>query len=95
MLYEEVNDNLTKCLLSHLMVCCNIILWVLLNILTVTFFIGMQTRGNFYNLNVEGCSIESIHTAVLSSSHILDDNYLIRIVDIMKHPHKRERVWFD
>ena len=27
MLYEEVNDNLTKCLLSHLMVGCNIYLF--------------------------------------------------------------------
>ena len=27
MFYEEVNDNLTKCLLSHLMVGCNIFQW--------------------------------------------------------------------
>ena len=27
-LYEEVNDNLTKCLLSHLMVGCNILLLI-------------------------------------------------------------------
>ena len=32
---------------------------------------------------------------MLSSSHILDDNYLVRILDIMKHPHKKERAWFD
>ena len=32
---------------------------------------------------------------MLSSSHILYDNYLVRILDIMKHPHKKERTWFD
>ncbi len=46
-------------------------------------------RAKFYKLNVEGSSIESIHTAVLSSSHILDDNYLVRVLDIMKPPHKK------
>ena len=50
-----------------------------------------QTRANFYNLNIAGSNIDSIHTAVLSSSHILDDDYLIRISDILKHPHKKER----
>jgi hypothetical protein len=54
-----------------------------------------KTRANFYNLHVEGSSIESIHTAVLSSSHILDDSYLVRVLDIMKHPHKKEWAWFD
>ena len=52
-------------------------------------------RAKFYNLNVDGISIESIHTAILSSSHILDDNYLIRVLDIMKHPHKKERAWLE
>ena len=52
-------------------------------------------RAKFYKLNVEGSSIESIHTAVLSSSHILDDNYLVRVLDIMKHPHKKERAWLE
>ena len=46
MLYEEVNNNLTKCLLSHLKVGRNF-LWVPLNILTVTLFIEIQTRANF------------------------------------------------
>ena len=32
---------------------------------------------------------------MLSSSNILDDNYLVRILDIMNHPHKKERTWFD
>lgn len=54
-----------------------------------------KTRAKFYNLNVEGSSIESIHNAVLSSSHILDDDYLVRVLDILKHPHKKERAWFD
>ena len=52
-------------------------------------------RAKFYKLNVEGSSIESIHTAVLSSSHILDDNYLVQVLDIMKHPHKKERAWLE
>ena len=52
-------------------------------------------RAKFYNLNVDGVSIESIHTAVLSSSHILDDNYLVQVLDIMKHPHKKERAWLE
>ena len=60
-----------------------------------TLIIGIQARAKFYNLNVEGSSIECIHSLVLSSSHILDDNYLVRIFDIMKHPHKKERAWFD
>ena len=55
----------------------------------------IKTRAKFYHLNVEGSSIESIHNAVLSSSHILDDNYLERVLDILKHPHKKERAWFD
>jgi hypothetical protein len=54
-----------------------------------------KTRANFYNLHVEGSSIESIHTAVLLSSHIPDDNYLVGVLDIMKHPHKEEWTWFD
>lgn len=54
-----------------------------------------KTRGKFYNLNVEGSSIESIHNAVLLSSHILDDDYLLCVLDILKHPHKKERAWFD
>ena len=55
----------------------------------------IKTRAKFYHLNVEGSSIESIHNAVLSSSHILDDNYLEQVLDILKHPHKKERAWFD
>ena len=95
MLYEEVSDNLTKCLLSHLKVGCNFLRSALYNSHYYTLVIGIQTRAKFYNLNVEGSSIESIHTAVLSSSHILDDNYLVQVLDIMKHPHKKERAWFD
>ncbi len=60
-----------------------------------TLVIEIQTRARFYNLNVEGSSIKNIHTAVLSSSHILDDNYLVQILNIMKHPHKKEREWFN
>ena len=52
-------------------------------------------RAKFYNLNVDGISIESIHTVVLSSSHILDDNYLVQVLDIMKHPHKKEKAWLE
>jgi hypothetical protein len=29
------------------------------------------------------------------SSHVLDDNYLVRILDILKHPHKIEKGWLD
>ena len=60
----------------------------------IVSFIQLQTRANFYNLHVERNSIESIHIAALSSSHVLDDNYLVRILDIIKHPHKIERGWF-
>ena len=95
MLYEEVSDNLTKCLLSHLKVGCNFLRSALNISHYYTLVIEIQTRARFYNLNVEGSSIESIHTALLSSSHIHDDNYLVRILDIMKHPHKKERVLFD
>jgi len=49
-----------------------------------------MTRANFYNLHVEGSSIESIHTAFIASRHILDDISLIRVWDIIKHPHKKE-----
>jgi hypothetical protein len=59
------------------------------------FFTQPKTRANFYNLHVEGSSIESIHTEVLTSSHIHGDNYLVRVLDIMKHPHKNEWAWFD
>jgi hypothetical protein len=52
-------------------------------------------RAHFYNLHVEGSSIESIHTTVISSSPILNDDYLLRVLDIMKHPHKKELAWFD
>ena len=51
-------------------------------------FQSNKTRAKFYNLNVEGSSIERIHNAVLLSSHILDDDYLVRVLDILKHPHK-------
>jgi hypothetical protein len=95
--YEDIYDNLTKCLLSHLMVG-----WDTLYLMVVSSYphcfsllYSTKTRANFYNLHVEGSSIDSIHTAVLSSSHILDDNYLVRVLDIMKHPHKKEWAWFD
>ena len=32
---------------------------------------------------------------MLSSGHILDDNHLVRELDIMKHPHKKETVWLE
>lgn len=25
----------------------------------------------------------------------MDDDYLVRVLDILKHPHKKERAWFD
>jgi hypothetical protein len=96
-LYEDIYDNLTKCLLSHLMVG-----WNALQLMDVSKYLhcyirlhSTKTRADFYNLHVEGSSIESIHTAVLSSSHILDANYLVRVLEIMKHPHKKEWAWFD
>jgi hypothetical protein len=65
------------------------------SLLWSSFTQTIKARANFYNLHVEGSSIDSIHTAVLSSSHILDDKYLVRVLDIMKHPHKKEWAWFD
>ena len=65
------------------------------SLLQSSFTQTIKARANFYNLYVEGSSIDSIHTAVLSSSHILDDKYLVRVLDIMKHPHKKEWAWFD
>ncbi len=32
---------------------------------------------------------------MLSSRHILHDDYLVQILDIMKHPRKKEGAWFD
>ena len=71
-------------------------MWVYWNILiAIVFFIRIQMRANFYNLNVEQSSIDSILKTVLSPSHILDDKYLVRILDILKHPHKNETAWFN
>ena len=57
--------------------------------------ISNYNHNYLFGSSVEGSSIESFHTAVLSSSHILDDNYLVWVLDIMKHLHKKEWGWFD
>lgn len=94
--YEDIYDNLTKCHLSYLMVGWNALHLVVVLIYHKCYILllSTKTRENFYNLHVEGSSIESIHTVVLSFSHILSDDYLVRALDIMKHPHK-EWAWFD
>ena len=94
--YEDIYDNLTKCLLSHLMVGLNALYLMVVSRYPhyYTLLHSTKTRANFCNLHIEASSIEIIHTAVLSSSHILDDNYLVRVLDIMKHPQKKEWAWF-
>ena len=77
---EYIYDSLTRCLLSHLKVCYNALLVPSCfhkqsEIQSSSF--NLKARANFHNLHVEGSSIESIHTAVLSSGHTLDDNYLV------------------